>query len=167
MATEAFTDPITATIVTFLRDIGIPVYTEKLTDSTFLPGILLRHGGIVIDVERLRFPGDLLHEAGHLAVSSPDRRAAIDGDAGPDAAEEMMAIAWSYAASVHLQLDSSVVFHPDGYRGGSEALIENFTQGRYIGVPVLQWLGMTLEPRQAAERGVAPYPHMLRWLRDR
>ena len=57
----------------------------------------------------------------------------------------MMAIAWSYAASVHLQLDPSVVFHADGYRGGSQSLIENFTGGRYIAVPTLQWLGMTAE----------------------
>ena len=166
MATEPFTDPITARIVAFLRDIGIPVRIDTLADPTFLPGILLRHGGLVVDVERLCFPGDLLHEAGHLAVSPPDRRAAIDGDAGSDAAEEMMAIAWSYAASVHLQLDPSVVFHPEGYRGGSDGLIENFTHGRYVGVPVLQWLGMTLERAQANQRGVAPYPHMLKWLRD-
>jgi hypothetical protein len=166
MAAETFTDPTTATIVAFLRDIGIPVHQGALADSTFLPGILLHQGGIVVDVERLRFPGDLLHEAGHLAVSSPDRRATIDGDAGPDAAEEMMAIAWSYAASVHLQLDPSVVFHPEGYRGGADGLIENFTHGRYVGVPMLQWLGMTLERPQAHERGVAPYPHMLKWLRD-
>ena len=44
-------------------------------------------------------------------------------------------------------------------------LIDNFTSGRYIGLPLLQWFGMTLEPRQAAEHGVAPFPHMLRWMR--
>jgi hypothetical protein len=166
MTAETFADPTTATIVAFLREVGIPVSTATLTDPTFLPGILLSHGGIVVDVERLRFPGDLLHEAGHVAVSSPGRRSAIQGDAGPDPAEEMMAIAWSYAASVYLQLDPSVVFHADGYRGGSEALIENFTHQRYFGVPMLQWLGMTLDPPHASERGLAPYPHMLKWLRD-
>ena len=166
MATETFIDPTTATIVAFLCDIGIPVHQASLGAATFLPGILLRHGSIVIDVERLRFPGDLLHEAGHVAVSSPERRSTIDGDAGPDAAEEMMAIAWSYAASVYLQLEPSVVFHADGYRGGADSLIENFTHGHYLGVPMLQWLGMTLEAAQARERGVAPYPHMLKWLRE-
>jgi hypothetical protein len=166
MAIETFADPTTATIVAFLRDIGIPVRQGILVDTTFLPGILLRHGGIIVDLQRLCYPGDLLHEAGHLAVSAPDRRAAIDGDAGSDAAEEMMAIAWSYAAAVYLQLDPGVVFHSDGYRGGADALIENFTNGRYIGVPVLQWLGMTLDQRHADERGVAPYPHMLKWLRE-
>jgi hypothetical protein len=58
------------------------------------------------------------------------------------------------------------VFHDQGYRGGSKALIENFTQGRYIAVPTLQWIGLTAEPRRAAELGVAPYPYMLKWLRE-
>ena len=166
MIAQTFADPTTATIIAFLQDIGIPVSIETLTEATFLPGILLRHGGIVVDVERLRFPGDLLHEAGHVAVSSPDRRANIQGDAGPDPAEEMMAIAWSYAALVHLQLDPAVVFHADGYRGGSNGLIENFTHGHHFGVPMLQWLGMALDESHARDSNLAPYPHMLKWLRD-
>jgi hypothetical protein len=166
MTAGTFADPTMATIIAFLRDIGIPVSSETLTEPTFLPGILLRHGGIVVDVERLRFPGDLLHEAGHVAVSSPNRRTSIQGDAGPDPAEEMMAIAWSYAALVYLQLDPAVVFHVDGYRGGSNGLIENFTHGHYFGVPMLQWLGMTLDAAHANERNLAPYPQMLKWLRD-
>jgi hypothetical protein len=32
-------------------------------------------------------------------------------------------------------------------------------------VPLLQLYGLTVEPRFAAERGVEPYPHMLRWMR--
>jgi hypothetical protein len=77
----------------------------------------------------------------------------------------MMAIAWSYAALRHLQLAPEVVFHPDGYRGGSQSLIENFGQGRYFGVPMLQWLGMTADEKQAEKLGIAPYPHMTNWLR--
>jgi len=57
------------------------------------------------------------------------------------------------------------VFHAAGYRGGAESLIENFEGGRYIGVPLLQAYGMTIEPRRAKPDGPPPYPHMLRWLR--
>ena len=96
----------------------------------------------------------------------PERRRRCHIDAGEGGAEEMMAIAWSYAASVHLHLEPDVVFHPAGYRGGSQALIDNFTQGRTIGVPMLQWVGLTTEPKHAAARGVEPYPHMVRWLRE-
>jgi hypothetical protein len=160
-----FTHPLTATIAAFLRDIGLAVRPGRVPEQSFLPGIWIDHGALVVDEARLSYPGDLLHEAGHLAVASPERRATIVGDAGTDAAEEMMAIAWSYAAMVELQLDPAVVFHPAGYQGGSASLIVNFQQGRYIGVPVLQWLGMTYDAIQAPSHAVTPYPHMVQWLR--
>jgi hypothetical protein len=160
-----FAEPITTTIVAFLRAIGLVVRPGTVPEHTFVPGIWIDRGEIVVDEAHLRFPGDLLHEAGHLAVAAPARRPTIVGDAGPDAAEEMMAIAWSYAAAVHLQLDPAVVFHAEGYRGDSAALIENFQQGRYFGVPVLQWLGMTYDAAHAPAHQVAPYPNMVQWLR--
>jgi hypothetical protein len=58
-----------------------------------------------------------------------------------------------------------ILFHPAGYKGGASALVQNFTEGRYVGVPLLQAYGMTIEPRRAASLGVAAYPYMLRWLR--
>jgi hypothetical protein len=162
-----FTDMLTTTIVTFLRGIGLVVRPGRVPEQAFLPGIWIDHGALVVDESCLSYPGDLLHEAGHLAVASPERRPTIVGDAGPDAAEEMMAIAWSFAAVVHLGLDPAVVFHSAGYQGGSAGLIENFQQGRYIGMPVLQWLGMTYDAIQAPSYQVAPYPHMVQWLRTR
>ena len=158
-------DELTGVIVPFLEEIGLPVRFGTVGGDSFVPGIRLQHGELVVDITHLTFPGDLLHEGGHLAVMPPERRACVDGDAGKSAAEEMMAIAWSYAALVHLDLDPAVVFHAGGYRGDSASLIENFTNGRTFGVPLLQWLGMTYEPTQAAEHGADPYPRMIRWLR--
>ena len=57
------------------------------------------------------------------------------------------------------------MFHPDGYKGGSAALIAAFTANGNPGVPLLQYYGLTVEPKFAAERGVPPFPHMQRWLR--
>ena len=59
------------------------------------------------------------------------------------------------------------MFHEHGYRGGSDSLLENFAEGRYLAVPMLQYYGMTLEKRTAAERGEKPYPHMQSWFRTR
>jgi hypothetical protein len=165
MSEQPFSNPITTTIVDFLREIGLPVRGASLPDSTFLPGIWIEHGALLIDESRLRYPGDLLHEAGHLAVAAPERRATIVGDAGADPAEEMMAIAWSYAAAVHLKLDLAIVFHADGYNGGGASIAENFSQGRFFGVPMLQWLGMTVDQAQSRSQGIAAFPHMIRWLR--
>jgi len=162
----AFENPLTGAIAVFLTEIGLDVRAGDAGEQTFLPGIKVDHGGLLVDEARLKYPGDLLHEAGHLAVMSPERRGRAHINVGQKAAEEMMAIAWSYAALVHLRLDPSIVFHPDGYRGGSQALIENFTSGRTIGVPMLQWLGMAMDARRAAEAGGEAYPAMIKWLCD-
>jgi hypothetical protein len=80
--------------------------------------------------------------------------------------DSKMAIAWSYAAALHLGIDPAIVFHAGGYRGGSTALLENFGRGRYLALPTLQWLGLAYDKRRAAEAGVAPFPAMRRWLRE-
>lgn len=158
-----FADPLTQRLARFVRGIGIEVRAAELPDKTFLPGIEIRDGTILIDESRLAYPGDILHEAGHLAVTEPGARNA--SSLAPDGGEEIATLAWSYAASRHLDIDPAVVFHPHGYKGGSAALITAFTSAANPGVPLLQYWGMTVEPKFAAERGVEPFPHMLRWLR--
>lgn len=159
----AFRCLLIARIAAFLEEIGLEVRPGAVAPQAVLPGIGVEHGGLVIDEERLRYPGDILHEAGHLAVVPPERRAAPHRDVGNDPAEEMMAIAWSYAAALHLRLDPAIVFHEDGYRGEAASLLANFQQGRYVGLPMLQWTGMAYSPGQAPSRPA--FPHMLRWLR--
>jgi hypothetical protein len=158
-----FPDPLTEQLVAFVRGIGIDVRAATLPEKTVLPGLDIRNGAILVDEARMTHPGDILHEAGHLAVTDPLKRDAPK--LSPTPAEEMTSIAWSYAALRHLDLDPAVVFHHDGYKGESASIIENFTAGHYFGVPLLQLYGMTVEPRRATETGVEPYPHMLRWLR--
>ncbi len=153
-------------ITDFLCRIGLPCRVGEVPAEIFLPGITIEQGVLVFDPAKLKHPGDLLHEAGHLAVMPSARRRKAHRSAGKYAAEEMMAIAWSYAAAVHLQIDPAVIFHADGYRGGSQSLIENFAQGRYVGVFTLQWLGMAAEGKTATELGIAPYPAMMKWLND-
>jgi hypothetical protein len=156
--------PLTTVIVQFLAEIALPVRWDVVEGPTALPGITIDGGTLVVDLAKLRYPGDLLHEAGHLAVMPAEERVRTVRDAGADPAREMMAIAWSYAAACHLGLDPAVVFHEGGYRGGAQSLLENFSAGRYIAVPVLQWLGLTADNEHAAELGIEPYPTMRRWL---
>jgi hypothetical protein len=166
MADAEFTDQVTVRIVAFLREIGIEVRAADIAEETILPGISVDHGTILIDESKLTHPGDLLHEAGHLAVTPAEKRRRLDGDVGKKASEEMMAIAWSYAAAVHLGLDLRILFHADGYKGWSESLIENFTNGRYFGVPMLQWLGLTADEKRAKQMRLPAYPAMIRWVLD-
>lgn len=157
----------------FLTQIGIPVIEETITEDTFLPGILIRNGTLVVDRAKMLYPGDLLHEAGHIAVTPPEERVTKAGNMSDDknmnesAGEEIMAICWSYAAAVHLGLPPEYVFHPEGYKGASKWYIEQFAAGIYIGLPALQWLGLCYDAKRAQEHQVAPYPHMIRWLREK
>jgi hypothetical protein len=158
-----FADPLTERLAAFVRDIGLPLRAAALPADTILSGLDIRDGAILVDEARLAHTGDLLHEAGHLAVSDPVERNAPR--LSPSPGDEMASIAWSYAALRHLDLDPAIVFHPDGYKGEATAIIEAFETGRYFGVPLLQFYAMSYEPRQAARKGVAPFPHMLRWVR--
>jgi hypothetical protein len=151
-------------IVGFLREIGLLVRLAPLEEETFLPGVTLEPGGLVVDPEKLRYPGDLLHEAGHLATMLPQDRDTATGNAGADQGQEIAAQCWSYAAAVHLGLPPEVVFHPDGYKGAAQSLIEQYSNGQ-VGVPLLQWMGLTLDAANAGARAVAPYPAMVKWLR--
>jgi hypothetical protein len=153
-------------ITSFLTGIGLPVRHATSIDSSVLPGLGIDRGVLVVAPDQLEHPGDLLHEAGHLAVLPAAGRSASTTDVGSDGGYEMAAIAWSWAALRHLNLDPAVVFHEGGYQGGGQALIENFEAGRYFGVPMLQWLGLTADSTRAAELGVDPYPAMIRWLAE-
>lgn len=152
-------------ICLFLQEIGVALRIEPVAGEMFLPGIDVHQGAVRIDPERDAFPGDLLHEAGHLAVVEAPRRQDASGfDAEPG--EEMAAMAWSVAAARHLGLPLEVVFHPEGYRGGSDAMLGAFAgNGSGPGVPLLSAWGMSAEPARAAEWGRAPFPAMTRWLR--
>ncbi len=158
-------DKTTEIIVRFLTEIGIEVRAGEIVNNTFLPGIDVAGGTLVIDESKLLYPGDLLHEAGHLAVMTPGERAKAGTtiDTGPG--EEMAVIAWSYAAALYLELDPAIVFHPDGYKGDSNMILENFAGRRYFGVPLLQWMGMTVE-KNTTKSEVELYPKMSKWLRD-
>lgn len=156
-------------IVDFLAEIGTTVERRSIHRETFLPGVTIEQGKLVVDQSKLKHPGDMLHEAGHIAVTGQSDRTMMSGTIElPDAqsgGQEMAAIAWSYAALCHLGLDPAVLFHEEGYKGDSQSLIENFSQGRYFGVPLLQWFGMTLDEASATLENAKPYPHMIKWLR--
>jgi len=65
----------------------------------------------------------------------------------------------------HLNLEPEVIFHPHGYRGGAESLVVAFTSGSYIGLPLLQWFGMTNDPAKCTSPEEIAFPQMKYWLR--
>lgn len=161
-----YADPLTSRMAGFLAGIGLDTAPAVLSEAGFLEGLTISHGVLLVDEVRLAHTGDLLHEAGHLAMVPAQERKLLHGNVGSDPGEEMAAIAWSYAAALYLGIDPAVVFHPKGYSGGSQAILQNFSQGRYFGVPMLEWLGLAADKQIAALLQVPRYPHMLKWLRE-
>lgn len=151
-------------IAAFLDRIGIALTTGAITARAFVPGIVIRNGTLLVDPAVPAWPGDLLHEAGHVAVTESAQRPALC-DISADPGEEMAAIAWSWAAAQACSVAAGDLFHDAGYRGGGAYLAENFSAGRYIGVPMLAWYGMTADPAARAEVDLPAYPAMARWLR--
>jgi hypothetical protein len=159
-------------IVAFLRnEVGLIVLETELPSDTFLPGLTLRGTTILFDRQKLENSGDLLHEAGHLAMLPAVVRAQYaDGGATiptdlMDAAE-LGALAWSYAAITHLGLPPEIVFHARGYHGRSEGLLLGFSIGIFPGLMQLESAGMALNKVNAAAIDAIPFPAMLRWARE-
>lgn len=146
--------------VHFLNSIGIQTIFREIDPDSFLPGFLIENGVIIIDKPMLRHPGDILHEAGHIAVIPAADRPGLTEKTmirrKNREAEEMMAIAWSYAVCIYLTIDPCFVFHEQGYKGGSDYITDSCRKKDYFGLPMLQEIGLTQLPS---------YPHMIKWLR--
>src|SRR5574337_1065461 len=130
----------------FLSAIGIEAREGEVTGKTFVPGIVIREGQIIFDREEMLYPGDMLHEAGHIAVvPSAERRSlnenVIANRPGHDG-DEIAAMLWSYAACVKMKIPAEIVFHEQGYKGDSQWLLENYRSGKFIGMPLFEWMGM-------------------------
>ncbi|RWX00446.1 hypothetical protein [Flavobacterium cerinum] len=156
-------------VLSFLNEIGINVI-EKELDNTFLPGLSLGPNCIYIDYDKLLYPGDILHEAGHLAVTPGSERTVAGTDRmsaeWPTQGEEIAAILWSFAAASYLKLPIEFVFHPNGYKNDSDWIISNFNSEIYIGIPFLEWAGLALGKEKALKEGKEAFPIMLKWIRD-
>lgn len=183
-----------APIITFLREIGIGVEVGDGGRGGFLSGVNIHAGVIHVHPETLAGSGDLLHEAGHIAIVPQrfraqlgsdlqiDTDAAIAAEAGstqpddpvmamPILQGEFMAQAWSYAAALHLGLPPACIFFPGSYKHtdytGAHPMQLWLESGTHYGPNALARAGMTGFSGLFAfmgENGLPPFPHMTRWV---
>lgn len=163
--TTAENDRVIDKIYEFLNSLGIVVIEKKIDEPSFLPGLKIENGCLIVDRHALLYPGDILHEAGHIGVCPKNERAMLNDNVvnnrpGTEG-EELAAMLWSYAACIHMNINPEIVFHEDGYKGQSEWLLSNYAQKTFIGLPLLAWMGMT-----SKEGEVDGFPKMIKWLRD-
>ena len=147
------------TILAFLSEKGITYQLTSINEPCFLPGIKIKQGTLILNRAQVSYPGDILHEAGHIAVAAPSEREKLSDEITGSPAEEMAAMAWLYAATVDLKMDPHVVFHADGYKGGGAHLAAQYAtetvhNSTAPGVPMLQWFRMTQS-----------FPQMDQWIR--
>lgn len=149
----------------FLQSIGITTIEKEFEGTSFLPGLKIENGNLLIHRRQLLYPGDILHEGGHIAVTVTAQRKNLNDNVienGPASeGDEMAVMLWTYAACLHLKIDPAIVFHKDGYKGDAEWLVTNYSQKTYIGLPLLVWMGLAADQR--SENG---FPNMIKWLRD-
>lgn len=147
----------------FVKSIGLEVDERPISGKTFTPGITIEGKKLIVDREQLKYTGDLLHEAGHIALLDKEQRANVNGDATMGKKEtegyELGVLCWSYLAAISAGVPPESVFHPDGYKGESDWLLENFGNKKYIGLPLLQWMGIV-------ERDSGTEPKVVCWLRE-
>jgi hypothetical protein len=74
MPPGGFANPLTERLVAFERITGIEVRAATLLHQTDLAEREIRDGAIAVDEMRPYYPGDVLHETGHLAVADPAER---------------------------------------------------------------------------------------------
>lgn len=151
-------------ICDFLDRIGIDYSFGPAGDDSFLPGLRIDAGKVVIDREVVPYPGDILHEAGHLALVPGEERPTLDQESlakrESGQGEEIACQLWTFLVCREIGLPPQVVFHEGGYRGGSDWFIENYENGIYMGLPLLTWMGVT-EPELVDGK-----PVVKQWLRS-
>ena len=167
----------------FLHDIGIAIHpVDDLLLDEFIPGVRIVKGEILYSKKTPISFGDILHEAGHVAIIPDIFRMQIDGDVdrclepiidewfekNPDSFGETEnlvsrallqcgdaeATAWSFAAARHIGLPTAELYPAASYDGEWPAIEIMLREGMHFGINGLAAAGMT---RQRA------FPEMTRW----
>ncbi|MBC6992845.1 hypothetical protein QWY85_03920 [Neolewinella lacunae] len=159
-----------ARIIDFLASTGIQFTLTSENFTAFLDGVKIKDGELLINPANLLCVGDVLHEAGHLACVPAALRPQVNENVADSVGEEhtyeLGVIAWSVAAAHHLGIPLTEVFNEKAYKGQADWLLAEYSSGNYLGLPLLQWMGMTALPAELRNEGVAPYPAMQRWTRE-
>jgi hypothetical protein len=147
-------------VVRWLRTVGLRAEEGTRYTLPFARGIWLEDGELIYDPCEAH-PGDMLHEAGHLAVLPADARLAAQGDADEVSGfhdNDSEAIAWSYAAALACGVDPWLVFE-SGFtsREDAEEAFRLLRSGRHDGIAKLVEADFLSDAKE--------FPKLRRWLR--
>lgn len=127
-------------VIEFVRGAGLDVEIHAGA-SGFVPGVQIEHGTLLVDPSVCE-PGNLLHEAGHIAITPGNFRHFMSGDLSKG-----MAIMYDRLEELHLDPEHPIV-RACIQCSDPEATAWAWSAGRAIGVPPRviigdQWYGNT------------------------
>jgi hypothetical protein len=176
----------------FVKSIGLPitVASAEAVAKAFTPHILIRDGEMLVDLDNV-FPGDILHEAAHVAITPPKFRAlcngglkavfkamrdfAMENPTGlhtyPENAlvraimqcDEQEAIAWQYAAAREIELPDEWLFPEGSFEGHGDDHLIRLKLSSHYGINGLQAAKWTVI-RKNPHIDLPVYPKLAFWL---
>tara|TARA_R110002072_G_scaffold158421_4_gene309355 strand:+ start:100 stop:606 length:507 start_codon:yes stop_codon:yes gene_type:complete len=144
----------------FSKEIGLQFIPKSLVGNEELPGLKAESANIYYDLERIKFPGDILKLSARIAICKPEiRRILVGAGIQNDHLKEQREIAallWIYAACQKLNIDPKIVLQNDSSKGETEWYLDNFNRRNYIGLSLLCSMKLAEKPN---------FPMMEKWLR--
>jgi hypothetical protein len=177
--------------VSFVRNVvGLRVDEVSVPADTVLPHVRIHEGGLLVDVARC-YPGDVLHEAGHIAIMPGAFRPLANGDLKavgkamrkhledhPEGlathpedpvcraliqVSDPEVTAWQYAAAVAVGLPMQWLFPPGTYGDEGPDILRSLQHSAYVGINGLQAAHWTVI-RANPHRKLPVYPQLAHWL---
>lgn len=165
-------------IIAFLNEIGIKTSRGNVPSNSFMPNIAIQDGSIIYNKDATL--GDLLHEAGHLAIIPKKYRPMCQGDmdesmraifdkaeiAGemiPDStiycaliqSSDPEATAWAWSAGRHIGIEPQDIIADYLYEGTGADVRLMLSLNCYLGINGLRAAGMLTS--------VKSFPHLTQW----
>lgn len=179
--------PNLSDVMSFLRSIGLEVFVVPGSTS-FVPGVRVSHGTLEVDPDCLI--SNLLHEAGHVAITPARYRALMDGNfmtgmrtMVEDAMGNFLdidsplyraviqcsdpeATAWAWAAGMKIGVPREVIILDDQYEGAGASIRQMLSICQYTGIHGLANAGLCRIRDHSCKEGEQPYPALLKWTQD-
>lgn len=172
------------TVASFLNDIGLEArMVDQLGAPSFLKDVCIDHGTLQFTENAL--VGDLLHDAGHLAVIPARFRIQMHGNLyksfreilknldhmdpeDPEAVallngDDLAATAWGWACGRHLDIDPQVIITPESFGHEGDHIRRMLSMNSYFGIQALQATGFCLA-RDLCVSGRSVFPKLNFWL---
>ncbi|MGF1700382.1 hypothetical protein L4D09_08725 [Photobacterium makurazakiensis] len=153
-------------VTEFIQDIGLTIIEKKQGETSTESHCWIKAGRIYFQHQPNREvkTGEILFMAALIAITPEEERFRLSCAKCNDNHDNMMALAWCWAAIHHLELSIDILLYSFS-NAPCYQVLERWSECRFLGVPLLQNVGMTVEPTCRNVDSNTTFPKMLRWVR--